>query len=127
MDELYQEFIIELYKNPINFGTINNPDHVAEIYNHTCGDMIILYLKFDNGKVVDAKFTGKGCAISQASASLFTEYLKDKNLDNLKKITKDDALKLLKIDLSKNPSRMKCALLPFEVLKKAIKLDNSQK
>lgn len=120
-EDLYQEFIIELYKNPINFGKLDGATHHAQINNTTCGDMIELYLKVKDGVIADAKFIGKGCAISQASASLFTGYLKGNSLDSLSKLTKEVPLSLLKIDLSKNPSRMKCALLPFEALKKIIK------
>jgi nitrogen fixation NifU-like protein len=120
MEELYQEFIIELYKNPLNFGKIENADYKAQIYNSTCGDMIELFLSVNDGKTADAKFTGKGCAISQASASLFTGYLKGKSVEELKKIEKEDVLRLIKINLEKNPSRMKCALLPLDALRKAL-------
>ena len=67
----------------------------------------------------EAKFIGAGCAVSQASASLFTGFLKGKHIYALSKITKENVLELIKIDLSKNPSRMRCALLPFEAMKKA--------
>ncbi len=120
MEEIYQEFIIELYKNPQNFGSMEDADYKAQIYNPACGDRIILFIKVKDDKIQDAKFTGSGCAISQASASLFTGYLKGKKVEDLANITKDDVLALLKIDLSKNPTRMKCALLPFEAMKKAI-------
>jgi nitrogen fixation NifU-like protein len=120
MEEIYQEYIIELYKNPLNFGSIDDADFKGQIYNATCGDMITLYVKTKNGIIEDAKFMGKGCAISQASSSLFTGFLKGKKVDELSKINKDEVLALLKIDLSKNPTRMKCALLPLEALKKAI-------
>ena len=120
MEEIYQEFIIELYKNPQNFGKIDDADYKAQMYNPTCGDMITLYLKVKDGIVAEAKFMGKGCAISQASASLFTEYLKGKKLEELQGITKDDVLGLIKIDLSKNPTRMRCALLPYEAMRKAL-------
>ena len=120
MEELYQQFIIELYKNPLNFGRIENPDLHAQLHNTTCGDQVELFIKAQNGKIEQAKFIGKGCAISQASASLLTGYLKGKKIDELEKITKDDVLALLKIDLSKNPSRMKCALLVFEAMKKSL-------
>ena len=123
MEELYQEFIIELYKNPLNFGEIDDADYKAQIYNPTCGDMITLFLKVKDGIITDARFTGKGCAISQASASLFTGYLKGKRLDKLSSITKDDVLELIKIDLSKNPTRMRCALLPYEAMRKALEKD----
>jgi nitrogen fixation NifU-like protein len=120
-EEIYQEFIIELYKNPLNFGSIENADHKAEVYNPTCGDMIVIHLKTENGKIIDAKHSGKGCAISQASASLFTEYIKGKSIEEVSLLEKEDVLKLIKIDLSKNPTRIRCALLPLDALKKALK------
>ncbi|MFH0737465.1 MAG: iron-sulfur cluster assembly scaffold protein [Candidatus Micrarchaeota archaeon] len=120
-DDIYTEFLIELYKNPLNFGKLEKADYKAEIYNTTCGDMIELYIKVKDGKVAEAKFIGKGCAISQASASLFTGFLKGKKASELGSIKPEDALKLIKVDLSKNPTRMKCALLPLEALKKALK------
>ena len=121
MEDIYQEFIVELYKNPLHFGKIADADYRAEVYNSTCGDMVEIYVKAKDGVVVDARFMGKGCAISQASSSLFMGYLKGKRVEELARITKEDALALIKIDLSKNPSRMKCALLPLDALKKAIK------
>jgi len=119
--ELYQEFIIELYKNPLNFGTIENAEYKAEMYNPTCGDRVVIYLKVKDNKVVDAKHDGNGCAISQASASLFTEYIKGKTIEEVLKLGKNDILGLIKIDLSKNPTRIRCALLPLDALKKALK------
>ena len=74
--DIYQELIIELYQNPLNFGEIRNPDAKAEVYNATCGDRIVIYVKIKDGKIADVKFTGAGCAISQASASLFTDVIK---------------------------------------------------
>lgn len=123
VEDLYQEFIIELYRNPRNFGKIGNADYQSEAHNPNCGDRIELFLKMDKatGTISEAKFSGKGCAISQASASLFTGYLKGKKLNELEKIKKQDVLSLLKIDLSKNPSRMRCALLPLDAMKKVVK------
>ncbi|MBI5228054.1 iron-sulfur cluster assembly scaffold protein [Candidatus Micrarchaeota archaeon] len=121
MEEIYQQFIIDLYKNPLNFGKMEEPTYRAELGNATCGDSIELFIKIDsNGKVSESKFIGKGCAISQASASLFTGYLKGKSVEQLNIITKDDCLALLKINLDKNPSRMRCALLVFDTFKKAV-------
>lgn len=120
-EEIYQEFIIELYKNPLNFGSIDDADYKAEVYNASCGDRIVLSLKVKDGKIVDAKHAGKGCAISQASASLFTEQIKGKSMDEVMKLGKDDILRMIKIDLSKNPTRIRCALLPLDALKKALK------
>ena len=120
-EEIYQEFIIELYKNPLNTGKIPSPDLHGAVQNSTCGDRMELFIKTKGGIIAEARFIGNGCAISQASASLFTGYLKGKKVSELGDITKDDVLKLLKIDLSKNPSRMRCALLPLEALRKAMK------
>ncbi len=118
--EIYQEFIIELYRNPLNFGPMADADYKAEIFNTTCGDRVVLYLKVKDGRIADAKFDGKGCAISQASASLFTEKLKGMALDEARKLGKDDVLKLIKLDLSRNPTRIRCALLPLDAMRKAI-------
>ncbi len=121
MEEIYQEFIIELYKNPRNKGTIDDADHKAQIYNASCGDMITLFIKTEKGVVKDAKFMGQGCAISMASSSLFTDHIKGMKVEELLEMDKDEVLSLIKIDLSRNPTRMKCALLPYEAMKKALK------
>jgi nitrogen fixation protein NifU and related proteins len=120
-NDIYQEFIIELYKNPRNSGRIEKADYSAKAENPTCGDRIELFIKADKGVINEAKFIGNGCAISQASASLFTQYLVGKKVSALEKINAQDVLNLIKIDLSKNPSRMKCALLPLDALRKAVK------
>ncbi len=121
MSDIYNEFILELYKNPLNFGRIENADLQAASYNALCGDRIELFINI-NGKhkIKEIKFFGSGCAISQASASLLTEYLKGRTIEEAKKIDKNEILKMIKIDLSKNPSRMKCALLVLETLRKMI-------
>ena len=116
MDDIYQEYLIELYKHPKNQGELDT-DYKAQVYNVSCGDMVTLYLKIKENKVVDAKFIGRGCVISQASSSLFTGFIKGKTIDEIRKINKKDVLGLLKIDLSKNPTRIKCALMPLEALR----------
>ena len=119
--EIYQEFILELYKNPINFGKIENADMHAESFNPLCGDKVELFIKLNgDGKVSEVKFIGSGCAISQASASLLTEEIKGKTLEELTNMQKENIMKMIKVDLSKNPSRLKCALLSLEVLRKAL-------
>ena len=120
VQDIYQEFIIGLYKNPLNHGRLEGADYHAHLDNPTCGDRIELFIRMKGGRVAEAKFTGEGCAISQASASLFTGHLKGKKLAALGKMTGEDVLKLIRIDLSRNPGRMKCALLPFEAMKKAL-------
>ncbi|MFH1394373.1 MAG: Fe-S cluster assembly sulfur transfer protein SufU [Candidatus Micrarchaeota archaeon] len=120
--DIYQELIIELYQNPLNFGELEDADAKAEVYNATCGDRIVIYIKIKDGKIADVKFTGKGCAISQASASLFTDVIKGMEVDEVMGMGKDDILKLLRVDLSRNPTRIRCALLVLDAFKKAIKL-----
>jgi nitrogen fixation NifU-like protein len=119
-NDIYQEFIIELYKNPRNSGRIEDADYSAKAQNPTCGDSVELFIKAKDGIITEARFLGSGCAISQASASLFTGYLIGKKVASLAKMKADEALKLIKVDLSKNPSRMKCALLPLDAMRKAV-------
>lgn len=119
--ELYQEFIIELFKSPLNYGTIADADYKAEMYNTTCGDRVVIYVKVKDGRIADAKHEGNGCAISQASASLFTEHIRGKTLEDVKRMGKDEVLGLLKLDLSRNPTRIRCALLPLDAFKRAMK------
>ena len=119
-EDIYQEFIIELWKHPRNLRRIKRADKDAEVYNSACGDRIHLFLKIKKGVIEDASFEGIGCAISQASASLFTGFLKGKKVSELDMISAEDVLALIKIDLSKNPTRMRCALLPYEAMKKAL-------
>ena len=115
MDELYREYILDHYKNPRNFGRLENPDISHEEDNPLCGDVIGMDFKVKDGVIEDVRFHGRGCAISQASASLLTERLKGISLDDAKKIGKEDVLGELGIQIS--PARIKCALLSLKVLK----------
>lgn len=115
---IYQELILDHYKNPRNFGELKNPTHTTALDNPFCGDKIRIDLLVKSGKVVEIKFSGAGCAISQASASMLTEQVKNKNVKELQKLNKSDILKMLGIELS--PNRLKCALLPLEVLQKCL-------
>ena len=119
IEMMYQENILDHFKNPRNFGKIENASVHHHEYNPLCGDEIELYLLIDdNKKIVDVKFNGHGCAISQASASMLTEQIKGKNLEELKKMTKENILEMLGIPLS--PVRLKCALLSLDTLKNGI-------
>ncbi len=114
--EMYQEAILDHYRNPRNVGELEDPDIAARGDNPLCGDEIALHLKLDDEKsVTDVKFKGRGCAISQASASMLTVYLKGKTLEEVMAIDKDRILKILGIPIS--PVRLKCAILSVEVLK----------
>jgi nitrogen fixation NifU-like protein len=114
-DQFYREYILDHYKNPRNFGRLENPDISHEEDNPLCGDVIGMDFRVKAGVIEDVKFHGRGCAISQSSASLLTERLKGLALDDAKKINKEDVLGELGIQIS--PARIKCALLSLKVLK----------
>ena len=115
MDDLYREVILDHYQHPHNHGTLADPDITFEDSNPLCGDKIRVDLKVENNIVKQVRFSGKGCAISQASASMLTDELIGKSLDDIKKIDKDFVFEMLGIPLS--PSRVKCALLSLKVVK----------
>ncbi len=118
MDELQLEILLDHYQNPRNFGHLGNPDIIHEEGNPSCGDQIRIEIKLEDNKIADIKFTGKGCTISQASASILTEIVKGKTLDEVKNFGKEDMLNALGIPIS--PIRLKCALLGLKVLKAGI-------
>jgi nitrogen fixation protein NifU and related proteins len=132
LDWLYQEIILDHYKRPRNFGTLENADAVAEEENPYCGDHIIVHLKTDGERIAEIRFTGRGCAISQASASMMTEKVKGMGLEEALKFAEDfrqmmrgekpfppegeledlDALR----GVREFPVRVKCATLAWELL-----------
>jgi nitrogen fixation NifU-like protein len=119
MDDLYRDEILEHYRNPHNFGTLDEPTLVKEGSNPLCGDRITLMLEIDDdGTVKDVAFTGRGCAISQASASMLTDEIKGKPLSEVANTGRQDVLDNLGIEIS--PARMKCAMLSLETLKSAV-------
>lgn len=116
---IYQQNIIDHYKSPKNYGALEDADYVVYEVNSFCGDGLKFFIKLDEGKekIVDIKFQGEGCSISQATASMLTEEMKGLTLEEMKKaVTKEFILELLGVELS--PSRLKCALLSLEALKK---------
>ena len=108
-DDIYREIILDHYRNPRNKGKIDNPDVVIHDSNPLCGDQIDIYLKVVEGQIKDIKFDGKGCAISQASASMLTEMVMDKPLTTAKDISKDEVLENIGLT-NLGPARIKCAL-----------------
>jgi len=136
LDWLYQEIILDHYKRPRNFGTLDNADAVAEEENPYCGDHIVVHIKTDGEKIIDIRFSGKGCAISQASASMMTEKVKGMKLDEALRFAEDfrkmmrgekpfppegeledlDALR----GVREFPVRIKCATLAWDLLQRSL-------
>ncbi len=118
--DIYRELILDYYRNPRNFGKLEKFDINAHDTNPLCGDEVDMQIKVGDGhRIEEIKFFGRGCAISQASASMLTELAKGKQLDWVKDVSKDDIFRMLgSPDLG--PSRVKCALLGMKVLKTGV-------
>jgi nitrogen fixation protein NifU and related proteins len=114
MDDLYRDYILEHYRRPHNFGVIEDADASYEGANPLCGDRITLQLRVIGDQIAAVGFTGRGCAISQASASLLTDEIKGKPLAEVAAFRADDLLDLLGIEIS--PARLKCAMLSHDSL-----------
>jgi nitrogen fixation NifU-like protein len=118
MNSIYQERILQHSSSPHNFGRLPTATQKIILDNPLCGDKIQMEVEIEGGVVKHAMFTGKGCAISKASASLLTDKVKNMQISELRKWNKDSMIKMLGIELGAN--RLKCALLPLEALQKAI-------
>ena len=115
-DDIYRAVILDHYRNPRNKGELPQADVSTHDSNPLCGDEIDIHLKVEQGKIKDIKFEGRGCAISQASASMLTEMVMDKPLTAVKDLVKDDILENIGL-MNLGPARIKCALLSLKVLK----------
>ena len=118
MSSVYSEIILDYYRHPRNKGTLDHPQISAKDSNPLCGDIIEMQLELENRSVKDVRFNGQGCAISQASASMLTEIVKGKTIDDVRKISKEEILSLIGGQLS--AVRLKCALLSLKVLKTGV-------
>lgn len=116
--EMYQQNILDHYKHPRNFGELPGAEHRAHVANPLCGDELDFYLVFKDDKVAEVKFTGRGCTISMASASMLSEKLKGMGKSQIEKLTHDDILKLLGVPV--NPARMRCATLSLEAVQRVV-------
>ena len=120
MDDFYREEILEHYTHPHHYGRLDEPDISHEESNPLCGDRVRFEIKLDDeGETVeDVRFSGVGCAISKASASMLSDLIVGKTLEEIRDLTKEDVLEELGIDLG--PVRLKCALLPLKVVKAGV-------
>ena len=119
MSSVYSEIILDYYRHPRNKGTLDHPQISSKDSNPLCGDIIEMQLELDkNNSVREVRFNGQGCAISQASASMLTELVKGKKIDEVRKISKEEILSLIGGQLS--AVRLKCALLSLKVLKTGV-------
>ena len=117
-DSIYREIILDHYKNPKNRGTLDPADYTYEDVNPLCGDEIRIDVRVQDDRVSEIRFSGRGCAVSQASASILTEMVEGQTLDTVKLIGKNELFDEVGIPIS--PARVKCALLGLKVLKAGI-------
>ncbi len=116
---MYQENILDHYKHPRNFGDLQNAQATAHAANPLCGDELDFFLNFDStDKVTEVKFSGRGCTITVASASMLSEKLNGMSRTDIAQLTNPDAVALLGVPV--NPARMKCATLALETVQQAI-------
>ncbi|MBW7455819.1 Fe-S cluster assembly sulfur transfer protein SufU [Paenibacillus sepulcri] len=140
LDDLYRRVIMDHYKNPRNRGTLDEDAVTVNLNNPTCGDRITLQMEIQDGIVKQAKFTGEGCSISMSSASMMTEAVQGKSLDEALALaekfssfikgepTEFDELEDIEslAGVSKFPARIKCATLSWNALRKGIELEKRQ-
>lgn len=116
---LYREEILENFRHPQNFGMLSDFDTRSKQFNPLCGDELEMFVKFDSDNVYDVRFVGKGCAISISSASILTEFVKDKKKKSITDFSDEEMIELLGVEIS--DARKKCALLSLYVLRDCLK------
>ena len=117
MSDMYRDLILEHHRYPHNYGTLDPHDVSQEEHNPLCGDRIRLDLRIEDGKIAAVAFSGKGCPVSQAAASMLTDELVGMDVNRARDYGKDDLLELIGLPLDKNPVRLKCALLSLKAMK----------
>jgi len=115
MPALYSDVLLDHFRHPRNYGSIDAPDVSHESFNPLCGDRIRIELKLDQTTIVEARFKGDGCAISTAAASLLTEMINGKQIEAITTLSDEQLISALESDIQ--PARHQCALLPLEALR----------
>ena len=135
--ELYQEVILDHNETPRNFGDLEHPDYCAEGDNPLCGDQYVITMSVEDGEIAEVKFSGSGCAISKAAASMMTQHVVGKSVEQARELieefrqmltdqldpsSEENQLGHLKVfkSVSTRPERIKCAVLPFHTLRAAL-------
>src|SRR5437016_12666152 len=121
----YRDYILDHYRNPRNYGKLANANAHAEDSNPLCGDQLGIDLLVESDHVAEVRFKGRGCAISQASASMLSEMIEGKSVEEVVQLGKDDILEALGIPIS--PARMKCAFLSLRVLHRGLAVAGLEK
>jgi nitrogen fixation protein NifU and related proteins len=117
MTEMYTERLLDHYRHPRNRGGLESPDLSAEEYNPLCGDRVTIQARVEAGQVVEACFDGRGCALCLGAASILTETIHGRALEDLKGLGQEEFLAELQSPI--RPSRLKCALLPWIAFRRA--------
>lgn len=117
MSEMYTERLLDHYRNPRNRGRLDAPDLAAEEYNPLCGDRVTIEMRTEAGRIIEARFEGRGCALCLGAASILTELIRGQTLDELRALDQEEFL--AQLQSKPRPSRLKCALLPWMAFRHA--------
>ncbi len=117
MSDMYTERLLDHYRHPRNEGHLASPDLAAEEYNPLCGDRVTIEVRLEGGRIVEARFHGRGCALSRGAASILTETIQGQTLDELAALDQEAFLAELQSPI--RPARLKCALLPWMAFRRA--------
>ena len=118
MENVYREHILDHYRHPRNQGVLDDADISCELDNPVCGDVVRFDVRLSDGRVSEARFSGRGCVISMASASMLTEKVLDKTVEDLRELADEDVFEMMGITLG--PVRAKCGLLPLRVVQEGM-------
>ncbi len=124
-EDMYKEELLEHYRSPSNYGSIANADIRYRDFNPVCGDEIEIFIKARSGRIAEVKFIGKGCAISQAAASILMEHIKGKKLQDAKRMRNEQMLAMIPVKVSH--LRIKCGLLALKAVQKGITIHEGKK